>query len=80
MAITSGPTLSRVDAEWIVERPTYGGSLAGFANFGDLWFDNAYGKTVGGANMGILGAKQYQISSLCSSLEYDDITTEAWAL
>ncbi|KAM7184611.1 Concanavalin A-like lectin/glucanase domain containing protein [Rhypophila sp. PSN 637] len=80
MGITNGPALARVDAEWIVERPTYGGTLAGFARFGDLWFDNAYGKTVGGANLGILGSKQYQIPSLCSSLEYDDATTEAWAL
>ncbi|KAK3349506.1 concanavalin A-like lectin/glucanase domain-containing protein [Lasiosphaeria hispida] len=77
ITITGGPTLGRVDADWVVERPTVGGSPAGFAHFTDVWFQDAYATRTTGS-LGILGANQYQILNSCSSAEYDDSNEVSW--
>ncbi|KAK3316613.1 concanavalin A-like lectin/glucanase domain-containing protein [Apodospora peruviana] len=77
--ITGGATLARVDADWVIERPVYGSSLAGFARFSDTWFQSAYAKLSNNANLGILGTTQYQISGGCGSQEYDDSSLETWS-
>lgn len=82
MKLSNGPTLARTNADWVVERPYYGGSLAGFASFTDVWFEQAYATltgTGGTSSLGILGAKQYQIQGLCSSAEYDNERLVAWS-
>ncbi|KAK0615579.1 concanavalin A-like lectin/glucanase domain-containing protein [Bombardia bombarda] len=78
VTVTGGATLARVDADWILERPYYGSSLAGFAQFTDVWFQEAYATLSNGASLGILGAKQYQISGTCASAEYDNADLAAW--
>jgi hypothetical protein len=80
MSIGNGPALARVNADWVVERPYYGATLAGFASFTDVWFDEAWATRVSGANLGILGAKQYQIPGLCASQEWDDTHEVSWSL
>jgi hypothetical protein len=80
MKISSGPTLARVNADWVVERPYYGSSLAGFPTFTDVWFDEAWTQRTSGSGLGILGAKQYQIPNLCASQEWDDEHQVSWAL
>ncbi|KAK3401789.1 concanavalin A-like lectin/glucanase domain-containing protein [Sordaria brevicollis] len=70
---SQGATLARVDADWVVERPYYGTSLAGFAQFTQVWFQNAYATlTSGGTSLGITGAKQYQIPGGCASSDWDN--------
>ena len=65
----------------MVERPYYGATLAAFPTFTDVWFDEAYATlTTGTTNLGILGAKQYQIPSLCASQEWDDTNEVSWSL
>lgn len=78
--IANGPTLARVDADWIVERPYYGSSLAGFADFTDIWFEETYVTREGTTNLGLLGATQYQIPNLCASEEWDDSHMVGWSL
>lgn len=81
ITLSNGPTLARKNADWVVERPYYGSTLAGFVSFTDVWFDEAYATlTTGGTNVGILGAKQYQIPSLCASAEWDDTHQVSWSL
>jgi hypothetical protein len=80
MKISSGPALARVNADWVVERPYYGSSLAGFPTFTDVWFDEAWTQRTSGSGLGILGAKQYQIPNLCASQEWDDTHQVSWAL
>ncbi|KAK4237325.1 hypothetical protein C8A03DRAFT_34738 [Achaetomium macrosporum] len=80
ITIHSGPALARLNADWVVERPYYGSTLAGFPTFSDVWFDEAYATLVSGANLGILGAKQYQIPDLCASKEWDDMHQVSWSL
>ncbi|KAK1782372.1 concanavalin A-like lectin/glucanase domain-containing protein [Copromyces sp. CBS 386.78] len=70
--IYAGATLARVDADWVVERPYYGTALAGFAQFTQVWFQNAYATLTSGTNLGITGAKQYQIPGGCASTEFDN--------
>jgi len=79
ITISGGQALGRVDAEWIVERPYYGSGLSGFATFTDIWFQDAYATRVTGS-LGILGATQMQIPSLCSSSEYDNANEVSWSL
>ncbi|KAK1754262.1 concanavalin A-like lectin/glucanase domain-containing protein [Echria macrotheca] len=79
ITVSGGQTLGRVDADWVVERPYYGGSLAAMASFSDVWFQSAYATRVSG-NLGILGATQLQIPSLCASSEYDDSDEVSWSL
>ncbi|KAK3492689.1 concanavalin A-like lectin/glucanase domain-containing protein [Neurospora hispaniola] len=68
-----GAALARVDADWVVERPYYGNTLTGFAQFTQVWFQNAYATLMSGTNsLGITGAKQYQIPGGCASAEYDN--------
>jgi len=69
---SGGQTLGRMDADWVIERPYYGSSLAGFASFTQVWFEDAYATLTTGGSMGILGAKQFHISGMCESVEYDD--------
>jgi hypothetical protein len=64
----------------VVERPYYGATLAGFPTFTDVWFDDAYATRVSGGNLGILGAKQYQITNLCASQEWNDVQQVSWSL
>jgi hypothetical protein len=66
--INSGPALARVNADWVVERPYYGSTLAGFPTFTDVWFDDVWATTQGGP-LSVVGAKQYQIPGLCASQE-----------
>ncbi|KAH6842623.1 concanavalin A-like lectin/glucanase domain-containing protein [Chaetomium sp. MPI-CAGE-AT-0009] len=80
MSVSSGPTLARVNADWVVERPYYGSSLASFADFTDVWFDEAWATRASGNGLGILGAKQYQIPGLCASQEFDDSHQVSWSL
>ncbi|KAK0702871.1 concanavalin A-like lectin/glucanase domain-containing protein [Apiosordaria backusii] len=80
ISATAGPTLARKDADWVVERPYYGSSLAGFAKFDTTWFEDAYAVRTTGTNLGILGATQYQIPSLCNSTEYDNANAVSWSL
>ncbi|KAL2120001.1 hypothetical protein VTJ04DRAFT_6962 [Mycothermus thermophilus] len=80
VSVSSGPTLGRVDADWVVERPYYGASLAPFAAFEDVWFIEAYAERTSGGNLGILGATQYQIPGLCASEEYDNESQVSWSL
>lgn len=77
--ISSGPTLARVNADWVVERPYYGSSLAAFPSFTDVWFDEAWA-TLNSGSLGILGAKQYQIPGLCASQEWDNSHEVSWSL
>lgn len=79
MKIASGPTLARVDADWVVERPYYGANLASFPTFTDVWFDEAWATRASGS-LGILGAKQYQIPGLCASQEWNDQQEVSWSL
>lgn len=78
--VTSGPTLARKDADWVVERPYYGSSLAGFPRFDTTWFEDSYATRTTGGNLGILGATQYQIPSLCNSTEYDNANSVSFSL
>ncbi|KAK3303125.1 concanavalin A-like lectin/glucanase domain-containing protein [Chaetomium strumarium] len=80
VSIRDGPALARVDADWVVERPYYGATLAGFPTFTDVWFDEAYATRVSGANLGVLGSKQYQIPNLCASIEDGDAAQVSWSL
>ncbi|KAK4100576.1 concanavalin A-like lectin/glucanase [Parathielavia hyrcaniae] len=80
ISITNGATLARVNADWVIERPYYGASLAGFPTFTDVWFYEAWTTRTGGTGLGILGAKQYQIPSLCASEEWDDEHQVSWSL
>ncbi|KAK4133749.1 concanavalin A-like lectin/glucanase [Trichocladium antarcticum] len=84
ITVTGGPTLARQDADWVVERPYYGATLAGFASFTDVWFEQAYADLIGGSGgapkVGILGAKQYQITGSCASAEWDDEHQVSWSL
>ncbi|KAK4039544.1 concanavalin A-like lectin/glucanase domain-containing protein [Parachaetomium inaequale] len=66
--INSGPTLARVNGDWVVERPYYGSTLAGFPTFTDVWFDDMWATTQAGS-LSVVGAKQYQIQGLCASQE-----------
>ncbi|KAK3332332.1 concanavalin A-like lectin/glucanase domain-containing protein [Cercophora scortea] len=77
--LSAGTSLARIDADWIVERPAYGSGLAGFASFTETWFQEAYATLANGASLGILGAKQYQITGGCSSAEYDNADLSAWS-
>jgi len=77
--IQSGPTLARVNADWVVERPYFGSTLAGFPTFTDVWFDDAYA-TLASGSLGILGAKQYQIPNLCASQEWGNTQEVSWSL
>ncbi|KAK3381953.1 concanavalin A-like lectin/glucanase domain-containing protein [Podospora didyma] len=79
MTISGGAALGRVDADWVVERPYYGSSLAGFAKFTDVWFESAYATLANGANLGILGANQLQIAGTCTSAEYDNADLYAFS-
>ncbi|KAL2265963.1 hypothetical protein VTJ83DRAFT_5315 [Remersonia thermophila] len=80
VSINSGPSLARVNADWVVERPYYGSSLSGFPEFSDVWFDDCYATRTSGGALGILGAKQYQIPGLCASQEYDNQSQVSWSL
>ncbi|SPQ26684.1 248a7ba7-3a8b-47c4-a326-e4e733eb4534 [Thermothielavioides terrestris] len=82
MHIGTGPTLARVDADWVVERPYFDGALAGFPTFTDVWFEEAYANLTSSSSssLGILGAKQYQIPDLCASEEWDDTQEVSWSL
>ncbi|AEO64466.1 uncharacterized protein THITE_2142353 [Thermothielavioides terrestris NRRL 8126] len=82
MHIGTGPTLARVDADWVVERPYFDGALAGFPTFTDVWFEEAYANLTSSSpsSLGILGAKQYQIPDLCASEEWDDSQEVSWSL
>ncbi|KAL1836321.1 hypothetical protein VTJ49DRAFT_5305 [Mycothermus thermophilus] len=80
VSINSGPTLGRVNADWVVERPYLGASLVSFADFSDVWFDDCYATRGSGGNLGILGAKQYQIPSYCASQEYDNLSQVSWSI
>ncbi|KAL2016344.1 hypothetical protein VTK56DRAFT_3856 [Thermocarpiscus australiensis] len=80
ITISNGPTLARTSADWIVERPYYGDTLAGFPSFTDVWFEEAYANLTSGASLGILGANQYQIPSYCASAEWDDSQQVSWSL
>ncbi|KAK4187048.1 concanavalin A-like lectin/glucanase domain-containing protein [Podospora australis] len=78
--LTGGPTLGRINADFVVERPYYGGSLASFASFTETWFQDAYAVRTTGSNLGLLGANQYQIPGLCASAEYDNLNGRSWSL
>ncbi|KAK4201526.1 concanavalin A-like lectin/glucanase domain-containing protein [Triangularia verruculosa] len=80
ITVVSGPTLARKDADWVVERPYFGSSLAGFPKFDTTWFEDAYAVRQTGANLGILGATQYHIPSLCNSTEYDNFNAVSYSL
>ncbi|KAK3294926.1 concanavalin A-like lectin/glucanase domain-containing protein [Chaetomium fimeti] len=80
MQVKDGPALARVNADWVVERPYYGSTLAGFASFTDVWFDEAWATRAGTGTLGILGAKQYQIPGLCNSQEFDDSHEVSWSI
>ncbi|KAK3906083.1 hypothetical protein C8A05DRAFT_41079 [Staphylotrichum tortipilum] len=79
LSITNGPTLARVNADWVVERPYYGSGLVSFPSFTDVWFDEAWATRTTGS-LGILGAKQFQIPGLCASQEWDDTHEVSWSL
>ncbi len=79
ITITNGPVLARVNADWVVERPYYGGTLVSFPTFTDVWFDEAWATRTSGS-MGILGAKQFQIQGLCASQEWDDTHQVSWSV
>ena len=49
IAVSGGPALERINAEWIVEDPG-GGNMA---EFSDVWFEQAYAITADGARHGI---------------------------
>ncbi|KAK4162818.1 concanavalin A-like lectin/glucanase domain-containing protein [Cladorrhinum sp. PSN259] len=70
LSLSGGAALSRVDAVWTVERPQYGGGLAGFAKFSDIWFQDSLAVRNSGTNLQPLGSKQFYMSGLCSSAEY----------
>ncbi|KAL2172712.1 hypothetical protein VTG60DRAFT_4158 [Thermothelomyces hinnuleus] len=87
--IQSGPVLARVDVDWVVERPYYGTTLAGFPTFTDVWFEDARATLVPGgggggggwpSQLGVQGAKQYQIPDLCASQEWQDSQEVSWSL
>ncbi|KAL2162336.1 hypothetical protein VTH06DRAFT_7249 [Thermothelomyces fergusii] len=80
--IQSGPALARVDVDWVVERPYYGTDLAGFPTFTDVWFDDARATllAVPPSQLGVQGAKQYQIPGLCASQEWQDWQEVSWSL
>ncbi|KAK0644555.1 concanavalin A-like lectin/glucanase domain-containing protein [Cercophora newfieldiana] len=80
ITISGGQALGRIDADWVVERPMYGSGLAGFATFTDVWFQDAYATRVTSGSVGILGATQWQIPSLCASSEYDNANEVSWSL
>ncbi|KAK0631568.1 concanavalin A-like lectin/glucanase domain-containing protein [Immersiella caudata] len=83
ITISNGAALGRVDADWVIERPTYGSSLAGLPKFSDVWFQKAYATRVKGgpaSNLGILGSTQLQIPGLCASAEYDNENAVSWSL
>ncbi|KAJ4303896.1 hypothetical protein N0V88_001496 [Collariella sp. IMI 366227] len=80
ITITSGPHLARLNADWVVERPYYGSTLAPFASFTDVWFDEAWASRTGAADMGMTGAKQYQIVGLCASQEWSAAEGVSWSL
>ncbi|KAH6617693.1 concanavalin A-like lectin/glucanase domain-containing protein [Chaetomium sp. MPI-SDFR-AT-0129] len=80
ITINSGPTLARVNADWVVERPYFGTTLAGFPTFTDVWFDNAWADLISGARVNVDGAKQYQIPGLCASQEWDGVQEVSWSL
>lgn len=80
MSISSGPTLARVNADWVVERPYFGSTLASFPSFTDVWFDDAWATQVSGSSLGITGAKQYQIPGLCASQEWGNSQEVSWSL
>jgi hypothetical protein len=79
MTIANGAALGRVNADWVVERPYYGSTLASFPTFTDVWFDEAWATRASGS-LGILGAKQYQMPGLCASQEWDDSHEVSWSL
>jgi len=70
--LTNGPTLARVNANWVVERPYYGSTLVTMPAFSDVWFTYASASLTPSGSLGILGAKQYQIPGFCGSEEYDN--------
>ncbi|GAB1316169.1 Peptidase A4 family-domain-containing protein [Madurella fahalii] len=80
ISVVDGPTLARVDADWVVERPYYGGSLAGFPSFSDVWFEDASATRTDGSNLGVLGASQFQIPDLCASGEVNNTHLVSWSL
>ncbi|KAK5651378.1 hypothetical protein OQA88_12535 [Cercophora sp. LCS_1] len=80
ITLSGGQALGRIDADWVVERPRYGSGFAGFASFSDVWFQDAYATRVSSGSLGILGATQFQITSLCASSEYDNANEVSWSL
>jgi len=81
VTLTGGPTLARVDADWVVERPYFGKTLSGFATFTDVWFEDTYAELLSGmGTIGVLGANQYQIPGMCTSMEWDDRHLVSWSL
>ena len=81
ITISGGAALGRLDADWVVERPYYGSGLSGFPQFTDVWFQDAYATlNTGTTNLGILGATQLQIPSLCASQEYNNENEVSWSL
>jgi hypothetical protein len=56
----SGTTLQGNCAEWVVEAPTVGGSLANLARYGEVYFDNAIAET--SANVLVKGGTGNTIS------------------
>jgi hypothetical protein len=77
LEINNGPTLCRLDAEWIVEDFYDSGERVAFARFSDVWFVEAGGKTVGGKDIGLDGAAMVHIQAddgtiLCSAEPYDN--------
>ncbi|EGS20174.1 uncharacterized protein CTHT_0046830 [Thermochaetoides thermophila DSM 1495] len=81
VTLSGGPTLARVDADWVVERPYFGKTLSGFATFTDVWFEDTYAELLPGTGtIGVLGANQYQIPGMCTSMEWDDRHLVSWSL
>jgi len=79
ITVSGAGALGQVDADWVLERPVYGSGLAGFADFTDVWFQEAYATRASGS-LGILGALQYQITGTCASAEYDNSHEVSWSL
>ncbi|KAK3899262.1 peptidase A4 family-domain-containing protein [Staphylotrichum tortipilum] len=77
IAISNGPKLCRVDAEWIVEDFYDATKQVAFASFSDVWFVEAGATTQRGKSIGLDGAAMVHIQSddgklLCSAEPYDN--------
>lgn len=78
ITLTQGPTLARVNADWIVEDPASGGGgHTPFPHFDAVWFEDAYAATANGSRYGMDRGQMYGISGRCAPHAYD--SANFWA-